>query len=85
MGHISNIKSSDKIDQNTLSPWKVIKTKKLIEDEWLTLRADTCETETRLRHIFYLGKLMERQAEAFYRRFAEKAQDDDLREIRGRG
>ncbi len=35
----------EKTDQKTLSPWKIIKTKKLVEDKWLTLRADTCETE----------------------------------------
>ena len=35
----------------------------------------------RLRHVFYIGTIMERQAEAFYRRFAEKAQDDDMREL----
>ena len=35
----------------------------------------------RLRHVFYIGTLMERQAEAFYRRFAEKSQDDDMREL----
>ena len=35
----------EKTDQRTLSPWKIIKTKKLVEDKWLTLRADTCETE----------------------------------------
>ena len=35
----------EKTDQRTLSPWKTIKTKKLVEDKWLTLRADTCETE----------------------------------------
>ena len=35
----------EKTDQRALSPWKTIKTKKLIEDKWLTLRADTCETE----------------------------------------
>jgi len=40
--------SLDKTDQNALSPWKVIKTKKIIENEWLTLRADTCETERRI-------------------------------------
>ena len=33
----------------------------------------------RLRHVYYLGSLMERQAEAFYRRFAEQTQDNDLR------
>ena len=36
---------NDKTDQRKLSPWKTIKTKKLIEDKWLTLRADMCETE----------------------------------------
>ena len=36
---------SEKTDQSALSPWKIIKTKKLVEDKWLTLRADTCETE----------------------------------------
>jgi len=35
----------------------------------------------RLRHVFFIGTIMERQAEAFYRRFAEKAQDDDMREL----
>lgn len=35
----------EKTDQRALSSWKIIKTKKLIEDKWLTLRADTCETE----------------------------------------
>lgn len=33
----------------------------------------------RLRHVFYLGSLMEQQAEAFYRRFAEQTQDNDLK------
>ena len=36
---------SGKTDQSALAPWKIIKTKKLVEDKWLTLRADTCETE----------------------------------------
>lgn len=35
----------EKTDQRALSPWKITKTKKLIEDKWLTLRADKCETE----------------------------------------
>ena len=35
----------------------------------------------RLRHVFYIGALMERQAEAFYRRFAKKVQDDDMRNL----
>ena len=35
----------EKTDQSALSPWKIIETKKLIEDKWLTLRADTCKTE----------------------------------------
>jgi rubrerythrin len=35
----------------------------------------------RLRHVLYLGSLMERQAEAFYRRFAKQAKDDDLKEL----
>jgi rubrerythrin len=33
----------------------------------------------RLRHVYYLGSLMERQAEAFYRRFAEQTHDNDLK------
>jgi len=35
----------------------------------------------RLRHVFFIGTIMERQAEAFYRCFAEKAQDDDMRKL----
>ena len=33
----------------------------------------------RLRHVYYLGALMERQAEVFYRRFAEQTHDNDLK------
>ena len=35
----------------------------------------------RLRHVFYIGSLMERQAEAFYKRFAKQALDNDVREL----
>jgi rubrerythrin len=35
----------------------------------------------RLRHVFYLGTLIELQAESYYRRFAEKMQDDDVRDL----
>ena len=31
--------------KTTPKPWKTKNTQKLIEDKWLTLRADTCETE----------------------------------------
>lgn len=37
--------------------------------------------ETRLRHLLHLGSVMERQAEVFYRRFAEQAQDDEVNEL----
>ena len=37
--------------------------------------------EIRLRHILQLGCLMEQQAETYYRRFAEQAQDTDVREL----
>lgn len=35
----------------------------------------------RLRHVFYIGSLMERQAEAFYRRFAKQAQGNDVKKL----
>jgi rubrerythrin len=35
----------------------------------------------RLRHIFYIGTILERQAEAFYRRFAEQSQDNEMRDL----
>ena len=35
----------------------------------------------RLRHVFHLGSLMEQQAGAFYRRFAKKTQDDNVKEL----
>ena len=35
----------------------------------------------RLRHVFHLGSIMERQAEAFYRRFATQIQNNDVREL----
>ena len=37
--------------------------------------------EIRLRHILQLGCLMEQQTETYYRRFAEQAQDTDVREL----
>jgi len=37
--------------------------------------------ETRLRHVLQLGRLMEQQAETFYRGFAEQARDTDVREL----
>lgn len=37
--------------------------------------------KTRLRHVLYLGSLMERQAKAFYNGFAEKAQDAEVKEL----
>ena len=35
----------------------------------------------RLRHILHLGSLMEKQAEAFYRQFAQQVEDADVREL----
>jgi len=35
----------------------------------------------RLRHVFYIGSLMEQQAEAFYKRFAKQAQGNDVKEL----
>ena len=35
----------------------------------------------RLRHILHLGCLMERQAEEFYRQFADQVKDRDVREL----
>lgn len=37
--------------------------------------------ETRLRHVLYLGSLVERQAEAFYRHLAQQAYDKDVKEL----
>ena len=37
--------------------------------------------ETRLRHLLHLGSVMEGQAEVFYRRFAEQAQDAEVSEL----
>jgi len=37
--------------------------------------------EARLRHLLHLGSVMERQAEAFYRRFAVQAQDAEVSEL----
>ena len=35
----------------------------------------------RLRHVFHIGSLMERQAGAFYRRFAKQAQSNDVKAL----
>jgi len=35
----------------------------------------------RLRHVFYIGSLMEQQAEAFYKRFAKQVQGNDVRKL----
>ncbi|MGD8695182.1 MAG: ferritin family protein, partial [Syntrophobacterales bacterium] len=39
------------------------------------------QRKIRLRHILHLGSLMEKQAEAFYRQFAQQAKDADVREL----
>lgn len=39
------------------------------------------QKKIKLRHVLHLGSMMERQAEAFYRRFAEHAQHDDVRDL----
>ena len=39
------------------------------------------QKKIRLRHVLHLGSLMERQAEAFYRRFAKHAQNDDIKKL----
>ncbi len=33
----------------TIAPWKILKSKYLVRDRWLTLRADTCETAAGVR------------------------------------
>jgi rubrerythrin len=37
--------------------------------------------ETRLRHVLYLGSLVEAHAEGFYRHLAQQAYDEDVREL----
>ena len=37
--------------------------------------------ETRLRHVLYLGSLVEAEAESFYRHLAQQAYDEDVREL----
>jgi len=37
--------------------------------------------ETRLRHVLYLGSLVEAHAVAFYRNLAQRAYDEDVREL----
>jgi rubrerythrin len=36
---------------------------------------------TRLRHVLYLGSLVEKQAEAFYRNLAQQAYSEDVKEL----
>jgi rubrerythrin len=36
---------------------------------------------TRLRHVLYLGSLVEAEAEAFYRHLAQQAYNEDVREL----
>ncbi len=37
--------------------------------------------EIRLRHVLYLGTLVERQAEAYYRHLAQQAYSEDVKEL----